>query len=247
MRNDESTPSVPDLEHYAKADERQLDCPPWSALTSDNRQFAQGSPLALRYHPDVAPFGALAEQSDSCFRALIPLIPTDGRVALQTFDPIKAPAPLVIDRQAPLFQMVLSKPLDKIPQSGLTFLELGRADVPEMMELAERTRPGPFAARTIELGRYIGIRSGGTLIAMVGERMRFGRFVEVSAVCVDPKFRGKGLAEFLIMRLSRDLQSADLLPFLHVFESNDSAVSLYEKLGFTKRRSFYMTSIRLSA
>ncbi|WP_408887679.1 GNAT family N-acetyltransferase [Neoasaia chiangmaiensis] len=70
------------------------------------------------------------------------------------------------------------------------------------MELADRTRPGPFARRTIELGTYIGIRRGGALVAMTGERMRFDRFTEISAVCVDPALRGCGCAGSLITRLA---------------------------------------------
>lgn len=67
---------------------------------------------------------------------------------------------------------------------------LGTDDVPEMLDLVARTRPGPFAARTVELGCYLGIRRGGALIAMAGERMHPAGWSEVSAVCTDPAFRG---------------------------------------------------------
>jgi hypothetical protein len=40
---------------------------------------------------------------------------------------------------------------------------LGAADVPEMLALVKRTRPGPFLPRTIELGRYLG--AGGGILA----------------------------------------------------------------------------------
>jgi len=40
-------------------------------------------------------------------------------------------------------------------------VELGPADVPEMLDLVERTRPGPFRPRTIAMGTYLGIRRGG--------------------------------------------------------------------------------------
>ena len=33
-------------------------------------------------------------------------------------------------------------------------------DVPDMLALVERTEPGPFGPRTIELGEYFGIRDG---------------------------------------------------------------------------------------
>nr|BFE71473.1 hypothetical protein GCM10020092_047740 [Actinoplanes digitatis] len=40
------------------------------------------------------------------------------------------------------------------------------ADVPEILDLVERTQPGPFRKRTIDLGTYLGIRRDGALIAM---------------------------------------------------------------------------------
>lgn len=43
---------------------------------------------------------------------------------------------------------------------------LGPADVPEMLDLVARTRPGPFLPRTVELGTYLGIRRNGALVAM---------------------------------------------------------------------------------
>jgi hypothetical protein len=42
-----------------------------------------------------------------------------------------------------------------------------------MLKLVRDTDPGPFLPRTIELGRYVGIRDGGVLIAMAGERFHF--------------------------------------------------------------------------
>jgi hypothetical protein len=70
---------------------------------------------------------------------------------------------------------------------------LGPADVPEMLDLVERTQPGPFLPRTIMLGTYLGIRRGGALVAMAGERMRPPGWTEISAVCTDPAHRGQGL------------------------------------------------------
>jgi len=41
---------------------------------------------------------------------------------------------------------------------------LGSRDVPDMLDLAARTQPGPFLPRTRELGTYLGIRHGGRLV-----------------------------------------------------------------------------------
>ncbi len=81
---------------------------------------------------------------------------------------------------------------------------------------------------------------------MAGERMRFDRFVEISAVCVDPVHRGKGYAALLVTRLARDIQAQGSTPFLHVFATNLGAIALYEKLGFVTRRSFHVTVLRAS-
>ncbi len=75
---------------------------------------------------------------------------------------------------------------------------------PEPSELTERNRsdmlaltalvfPGFFRARTIEMGRYIGIYHGRVLAAMAGERMRLDGYQEISGVCTHPEFLGRGL------------------------------------------------------
>jgi len=49
---------------------------------------------------------------------------------------------------------------------------LGRADLPAMLDLTARAKPGPpFLPRTFELGPYLGIRRHGKLVAMAGERL----------------------------------------------------------------------------
>lgn len=219
-----------------------LDNPVWNALTSDHRALAEGGPLVLRYAPEVAPFAALAERTPEAFAALAALIPDGGWAMLHTPDVPVMPQGFVIHRQASLTQMVLERPIDRAPD-GPDHLTLGPADVPEMIDLADRTKPGPFLSRTIELGRYIGLRSEGRLVAMAGERMRCGRFVEISAVCVDPEFRGRGHAALLMSRLARDMQAAGETPFLHVLTENTGAITLYEKLGFVRRASFFITAL----
>ncbi len=220
-----------------------LDAPIWTALTTGNRALAQGGPRAMRYLPDVAPFAAIADRSAASFEALAALVPPDGRIVLHTPDAIVPPPGLAIDLQKPILQMVLEAPPVNLP-AGPDYLTLGQEDVAEMMDLTARTRPGPFGPRTIELGRYIGIRLDGVLVAMAGERMRPARFVEISAVCVDPARRGRGYAGFLMMQLARTIQDQGLTPFLHVFADNEGAIALYRKLGFTVRKSFLITSLR---
>ena len=114
-------------------------------------------------------------------------------------------------------------------------MNLTPADVPEMLHLAELTKPGPFAARTIALGSYVGIRSGGRLVAMAGERIIDG-FTEISAVCSHPDYRARGFSSLLVITLMRQILERSETPFLHVFDYNTSATALYRKLGFPRQR-----------
>jgi len=113
---------------------------------------------------------------------------------------------------------------------------LASADVPEMLELVRLTDPGPFFQRTIELGRYVGLRRDGALAAMAGERLRFDGWTEISAVCTAPSYRGHGLASRLVSTLVADIHDRSEGAFLHVLKSNTNAIRLYEGLGFRTRR-----------
>ena len=61
---------------------------------------------------------------------------------------------------------------------------LAPIDSADMIRLVELTKPGPFADRTMELGDFFGIRVGGALVAMAGERMKADGTTEISAVCI---------------------------------------------------------------
>lgn len=217
-----------------------LDSPVWAALTTGNAALAQGNSLALRYPAEVAPFAAVAAETPASFEALASLTSAGARVALVGLGVLDPPASFRVERQASIVQMILETPATAEP-AGPEPVVLGSADVAEMIDLTGRTRPGPFGQRTIEFGRYIGIRADGALVAMAGERMRFDRFVEISAVCVDPGHRGKGYAALLMMRLIRLMRARGLTPILHVFEDNVNAISLYERLGFRWRKTMQLT------
>ena len=81
--------------------------------------------------------------------------------------PCPTPGPCVF--AAPCRQMWLPDPVDarRRPSDEQRapgpIIELGAADVPEMLALVERTRPGPFVTRTVELGTYLGIRDDGRI------------------------------------------------------------------------------------
>ena len=82
--------------------------------------------------------------------------------------------------------------------AGVEIVTLGADDVPAMLALTELTKPGPFSARTHELGTFLGIRIDGELVAMAGERMKPADYTELTAVCVHPSHRGRGYGQLLL-------------------------------------------------
>jgi ribosomal protein S18 acetylase RimI-like enzyme len=122
---------------------------------------------------------------------------------------------------------------------------LGPADVPQMLDLAGRTKPGPFLARTVEMGTYLGIHSGGALIAMAGERLHLAGWTEISAVCTEPSWRGHGLASRLVLAVAAGIRARGEVPFLHALASNVSAIRLYEELGFRVRQRIMFSAARV--
>ena len=126
-------------------------------------------------------------------------------------------------------------------RDGISFIELGDADAAEMLSLATLTQPWPFFARTHRMGDFIGIRQGGRLIAMAGERMKPEGFTEISAVCTHPGHRGKGYARSLMRVVAARILARGETAFLHVYAHNKGAIALYEALGFARRRSVILT------
>lgn len=123
-------------------------------------------------------------------------------------------------------------------------VELGPADVAEMLALVALAKPGPFLPRTIDMGRYLGIRRGGKLVAMAGERLHPPGWTELSAVCTDPSWQGNGLAARLILALVAGIRERGEQPFLHTAADNVNALRLYDKLGFRLRRTVVFHGIR---
>ena len=186
------------------------------------------------------------EPTADAYEDLRALLDDGDRVALFTTQPLSLLASFGSPMGGEGYQMICHHLPASLPAAGFESIGLTTDDSSDMQQLVALTQPGPFMARTIELGRYIGIRQEGTLIAMVGERMRFGGFVEVSAVCVHPDHRGKQLAHMLTADLCARIASDGDIPFLHVFVGNAGAIALYEKLGFVKRQRLHVTGLTLA-
>ncbi|KJC55174.1 acyltransferase [Bradyrhizobium sp. LTSP849] len=222
------------------SDERLLDRPIWSALTTSQKHLAEGGARALRYPVDMTPFADMADMSKASFAALGDLLSGSQVAVLFTPGPVDVPDGFKVVL-AETGEQMIGSPADS-PLRDAEIVTLGAADVPAMMALTELTKPGPFAARTHELGTFLGIRAGGELIAMTGERMKPGNFTEMTAVCVHPDHRGRGYAQALLAAVARQIEARGEIPFLHVFSSNISAIALYQRQGMRIRRRLHVTA-----
>jgi ribosomal protein S18 acetylase RimI-like enzyme len=203
-----------------------LENPVWAALSGPQACFAEASGDAARYQSEVSPFCAVADLDDPA--AWDDLAALTGE-ALLTGPSITAPQGWAEVGVTPGAQMVgHAMTAVRDPETVV----LGETDVPEILDLIERAQPGPFGKRTVELGRHLGIRHEGRLIAMAGERFQLPGWTEVSAVCTDPAFRGRGLGARLTMAVAAGILERGDLPFLHVTVDNAGAIRLYERLGF---------------
>ena len=215
------------------ADVGVLDNIAWHSMTGAHRHLADRNGLAARFHRDVAPFSALADRSDQAWRDVSELV-GPGKPAILFGPRIDVPPGWTVDVSFPCLQLVADAVPDRVPEIPL--VELTKADVPEMVDLVQLTNPGPFAERTIELGRYVGHRVDGKLVAMAGERMRAPGFVEVSAVCTSADQRGRGLGAACTLAVVRHIRDNGNEAFLHVMNTNTNALRLYLALGFVVRR-----------
>jgi ribosomal protein S18 acetylase RimI-like enzyme len=214
-------------------DRHVLDNPALAALTGPHAHFAERRGRVLRYPVDVSPWLAMPDEPDADDWAdLAALAGPGAEVPLPGFRG-DIPAGWEVTFRVEGVQFV-DDGLEAAPDPEA--IRLGPTDVPEILDLVARTRPGPFEARTIELGDYLGIRRDGALVALAGERLRPPGFTEISAVCTDPAFRGEGLATRLILAVAHGIRERGDTPFLHTGAGNTNAIRLYESLGFRLRR-----------
>jgi len=206
--------------------------PAWSALTGAHACFALRSGRAARYPREVSPFAGLEALDSEALADLARLVPEDDVVAVfaepRDFDV----ALWRILQRIDVTRMICDVPVSSPKREPSP---LSAADVAEMLALIELTQPGPFGPRTIEMGRYLGFRDGGRLVAMGGERMKPTGATEVSGICTAPGARGRGLAEDVVRAVAASIQANGDEPFLHIAHGSASEASahrLYSRLGF---------------
>jgi ribosomal protein S18 acetylase RimI-like enzyme len=219
-----------------------LDNPVYLSLTGPHEHLAQRHGQALRYPVDVASYVALPPHpGDQDWTDLAVLAGPGAVLPLSGVGGSPPPSWAVLSHNAGV-QMV-DDGIDDTPDDEA--IPLTHADVPEMLSLIAATRPGPFLARTIEMGTYLGIRRHGRLVAMAGERLHPPGWTEISAVCTAADFRGNGLATRLVHAVAHQIRQRGETPFLHAAASNVHAIGLYESLGFRLRRNTNFVTVRV--
>ncbi|MFJ8309827.1 MULTISPECIES: GNAT family N-acetyltransferase [unclassified Streptomyces] len=219
-----------------------LDHPAYASLTGPHARFAEGRGRVLRYQTDVSPWlGLPPDPGTADWSDLAALAGPGAEVALPGVR-IAPPEGWEVTFDVEGVQLV-AEAVDARPDEEAILL--GAQDVPDMLALVERTRPGPFLPRTVELGTYLGIRRGGELIAMAGERLHPPGWTEISAVCTDAAFRGQGLGSRLVRAVAAGIRERGETPFLHTAAANTGAIGLYESLGFRLRRTTRFLGVRV--
>lgn len=237
---------------WAEIDDPGLDHPVHFSLSGAHAHLSRSAGRAGTYADEVSTFCSVPahpepEDWDDLARLLgsggfadlfsCPELPPAHWEPVFALDGLQMIAPPATDARPVI-------PSDALP-GGFELVELGAADVPDMLELVSETRPGPFWARTPEFGTYLGIRHHGTLVAMAGERLRPPGWTEISAVCTAPEARGHGHAARLVQTLADRITARGDRAFLHVAGTNAQAISVYTRLGFRPRRDVTFRGFRV--
>lgn len=219
-----------------------LDRASWASLTGPHAHLAEGTEHARRYPADVSPIMAVHPVQNNRVWSDLGKLVGPGGIARLSCDIEPPPAGWTVEFRGEGVQLVATDRLRGEPSAEV--VTLGAADVPEMLDLVARTRPGPFERGTYRLGTYLGVRRAGALVAMAGERVHPPGWTEISAVCTDPAVRGQGLATTLIRAVAHGIRERGETPFLHAAAGNVNAIRLYLSLGFELRRTRSFTVLR---
>ncbi|MEO8001519.1 MAG: GNAT family N-acetyltransferase, partial [Arenimonas sp.] len=221
----------------------ELDNPFWSSLQTRHSDIALGADDVARFPAEYAPFLGVAHAAVNSSDAIASLLMPEESVYLLGVAPSLGDD-WQIEEFRPLAQMVCESRLLVI--DGPEIIPLTDQHRVDVLDLTARIYPHYFRRRTMELGRYFGIYQDGKLAAMIGERMGMDAHQEISAVCTDPDFNGRGYARRLLAFLSNDNIERNRQPFLHVSHENSRALSLYEAMGYRIRRSGQVRLLELA-
>lgn len=221
-----------------------LDNPVWSSLTGFHAVHAHGGDHLKIYPAEMAPFAAVPQSG-----ALPPAL-LDATMGEREFAYFVGTLPQVerghftVEPHENILQMVCAQLRPAPKHADVEAKPLDGSHVPAMLDLIARVYPAYFRERTIAMGEYVGAFDGRELVAMAGLRMAPQGFREISGVCTDPRYAGRGLAGLLVRRLAIDVFADGMTPILHQDMNNTRARRLYESLGFLARKTLPMCGVR---
>jgi ribosomal protein S18 acetylase RimI-like enzyme len=229
----------------APFDARVLDNPTYSSLTGRHAHLAERIGTAARYPADIVPFGALPDQpTANDWDSLRQLVGADQAAVLVRAE-LQVPSPWSTAVRMPCLQMVA--PPEWPDGTDSTHVVAPITDFAALDSLVGAARPGPWLARTSELGGYVGVDEDGRLVAAAGYRLAPDGAREISAVSTAVEHRGRGLARSVVRRVAEGIRDAGDVPFLHVVPDNTSAIRSYERLGFAVRRQLEVVVVTAPA
>lgn len=234
MAASEPSDDPDDLRDDLRDDPR--DNPVWHALRGRQRHLAEAEPASpvVRFDRDVNIFHAVDRLDDEAWKHLAERVGPGGAAILMRAEIPQPPPGWREEQRYPLVQLLAGE----LPEPADVPIErLGPDDREEMLALARLTVPGPFQLGTPRLGSYVGVRQAGRLVAMAGERLKLPGWTEISAVCTHPDAQRQGLGAALTLWMARFIRAAGDDAYLHVMIENESALRLYQALGFEIRRS----------
>jgi len=218
----------------------KLDNPAWHALSETHACFALGNDSVKRYQPHIVAFAAY-NTGKNITGQLDELI--DVHESFFIIGDLPAfNANYHIESILPCEQMICTQQIEINITAAVE--EPGEADDAEIAALINLVQPGYYKPGTRLMGDYFGIRQNSGLVAVTGERMRMNGLTEISAVVTHPDFTGRKYAQQLVAHVVNKNLTAGIIPFLHVSQTNERAIRIYELLGFVKRRIIDFTKIK---
>lgn len=213
----------------------KLDNPAWWALTGVQQSFAIGTKHVKRYQRGTLPFAAYDLETKESITVLDEFLEA-GEVFFLIGELPPLPAHWTLLKELPCAQMINQAAVTP-PEGEISIAHLTEVYSNEMYNLIQKVQPGYYEHNTHRLGSYYGIWQQDKLVAIAGERMRLEELTEISAICTDPEYTGRKYAQHLIAHLCNTNLTQGNISFLHVLETNQRAIGLYEYIGFTKRRT----------
>jgi GNAT superfamily N-acetyltransferase len=206
--------------------------PAWHSLNEMHNSFAIGEDEIKFYPPSICRFGGINSKKTDLVSFL------QNHPELSSFfiigDKPQTSLHLTVEKELVCLQMICAAPIKIEITQHIT--RLNNTYEKELYDLVNLVQPGYFEERTSLMGDYFGIFKNGKLVAVTGERMKMFDFTEISAVVTHPGFIGQGFAKQLVAYTANRILKTSIIPYLHVAETNTTAISLYEKLGFVTRR-----------